>query len=185
MDDQAIVQKIWDRDEDGVADAKKRYEDYCIYIAFNVLHDRQDSEECFNDALLAAWRSIPPHRPENLKAYLGKLVREIAISRWRKNSRQKRIPSEITQSLDEIAEIVSGGDLDAELEEAELSRQISKFLSSVSETKRNVFIRRYWYYDSVESICKRYGFGKSKVLMMLKRTRDDLARHLKKEGFIK
>ena len=88
------------------------------------------------------------------------------------------------RSLDEIREIVSGDDLDAGLEEEELSREISRFLFSVDETKRNVFIRRYWYYDSVKSICQRYGFGKSRVLMMLKRTRDDLAEYLKERGFI-
>lgn len=184
MNDQAIVQKYWDRNEDAISDSKKQYEDYCLYIANNVLHDRQDAEECLNDALLAAWKSIPPQKPENLKTYLGKLIHEIAIDRWRKNNRQKRIRSELVQSLDEIEEIVSGQDFDAEIEEAELSREISRYLYSISETKRNVFIRRYWYYDSIESICARYGFGKSKVLVMFKRTRDDLAQHLKKEGYI-
>ena len=184
MNDHNIVQKFWDRNEEAINDSKKQYGDYCLYIANNVLLDRQDAEECLNDALLAAWKSIPPHMPENLKTYLGKLVREIAINRWKANKRQKRIPSEITQSLDEIAEIVSGGDFEEGLEQAELSREISRFLFSIDETKRNVFIRRYWHYDSIESICQRYGFGKSKVLMMLKRTRDDLARQLKKEGFI-
>ena len=184
MNDQTIVQKFWDRNEDAINDSKKQYEDYCLYIANNVLHDRQDAEECLNDALLAAWKSIPPQKPENLKTYLGKLVREIAINRWKANKRQKRIPSEITQSLDEIAEMVSGGDFEEDLERNELSAEISRFLFSIDEIKRNVFIRRYWHYDSIESICQRYGFGKSKVLMMLKRTRDDLARHLQKEGFI-
>ena len=184
MNDQAIVKKFWDRDEDAISDSMKQYKDYCLYIANNVLHDRQDAEECLNDALLAAWNSIPPQKPENLRTYLGKLIREIAVNRWKKNRRQKRIPSEIVQSLDEIAEMVSDGDFDAELEQAELSHAISRFLYSVDETKRNVFIRRYWHYDTIDSICKRYGFGKSKVLMMLKRTRDDLARYLKKEGFI-
>ncbi len=184
MNDQAIVQMFWDRDEDAVAEAKEQYKAYCLYIADNVLHDRRDAEECLNDALLAAWKSIPPQKPENLKTYLGKLIREIAINRWKRNTRRKRIRSDVIQSLDEIAEIVSGGDFDAALEEAELSREISRFLRAAEETKRNVFIRRYWYYDSIDSICRRYGFGKSKVLMMLKRTRDELAQHLKKEGFI-
>ena len=89
------------------------------------------------------------------------------------------------RSLDEIEEIVSSGDPDSEFEEAELSREISRFLFSVNEDKRNVFIRRYWFYDPVKSICKRYGFGKSKVLMMLKRTREDLARYLKERGYLK
>ena len=184
MDDRAIVQMFLDRNEDAVSEAKKQYEDYCMYIANNVLRDRLDAEEVFNDALLAAWNSIPPQNPANLKTYLGKLTREIAINRWKKNKRQKRIPSEITQSLDEIAEMVSGGDFEEDLERNELSAEISRFLFSIDETKRNVFIRRYWHYDSIENICQRYGFGKSRVLMMLKRTRDDLARHLKKEGFI-
>jgi len=184
VNDQAIVQRFLERDEDAISEAKKQYENYCMYIANNVLHDRQDSEECMNDALLAAWNSIPPQKPENLRTYLGKLIREIAINRWKKNTRQKRIRAEIIQSLDEMAEIVSGGDIETSIEENELSKEISKFLYSIDETKRNVFIRRYWYYDSIESICAEYGFGKSKVLMMLKRTRDSLAEHLKKEGFI-
>ncbi len=183
MNDKEIVKLFWDRNEDGVMEAKRRYEDYCMYIANNVLHDRRDSEECFNDALFAAWNSIPPQNPENLKTYLGKLVRETAINRFKANNRQKRIKSDMWQSLDEIAEMVSGGDVEENIELHELSAAISRFLYSVDETKRNVFIRRYWFYDPIESICKRYGFGKSKVLMMLKRTRDDLAKYLKKEGF--
>ena len=184
MNDQAIVQMFWDRDEDAVAESKTKYGDYCLYIADNVLGDRLDSEECLNDALLAAWRSIPPHRPENLRTYLGKLTREIAVNRRKAINRRKRIRPDAVRSLDEIAEIVSGGDLDEELDAAELAREISRYLYGIDRTKRIVFIRRYWFYDSIEKIGKRYGFGKSKVAMMLKRTRDDLARHLKKEGFI-
>lgn len=183
MNDREIVNLFRDRNEDAVSEAKKRYEDYCLYIANNVLRNRQDAEECVNDALLSAWNSIPPQNPENLKTYLGKLVREAAINRWRAENRQKRIKSDICQSLDEIAEIVSGGNVEDDIEEKELSSAISRFLYSVDETKRNVFIRRYWHYDSIDCICKRYGFKKSRVLMMLKRTRDDLAEYLKKEGF--
>ena len=184
MEDQAIVTLFRERNEDAIVEAKKRYRDYCTYIAYNVLHDKQDAEECLNDMLLAAWNSIPPQNPENLRTYLGKLIHQIAIDRWKSSHRQKRISRENVQPFDEIAEIVSGGELDSRLEEAELSREISRYLYSVDQTKRNVFIRRYWYYDSISSICQRYGFGKSKVQMMLKRTRDGLAEHLRKEGFI-
>ncbi len=184
MNDQAIVQLFWDRNEDAIRECKKQYEEYCMYIANNVLYNRQDSEECVNDALLAAWKSIPPQKPDNLRTYLGKLIREIAINRWKKNNRQKRNAGSVVRSLDEIAEMVSGGDIEEEIEASEIAREISRYLYTIDETKRNVFIRRYWYYDSVESICLMYGFGKSKVLVMLKRTRDDLAAHLRKEGFI-
>ena len=184
MDDRAIVEKFLRRDEDAVREAEKRYGAYCLRIADNVLGNRQDAEECLSDALLAAWNSIPPHRPENLRTYLGKLARETAINQWKMNTRKKRIRAEFTCPLDELEELVSDGSVGDAVEEAELSRAISRFLWSVGETKRNVFIRRYWYCDSVAEICARYGFGKSKVLMMLKRTRDDLAAHLKKEGFL-
>ena len=185
VDDRTIVRKFRERDEDAVALAKNKYRDYCVHIARNVLCDSRDAEECLNDALLAAWKSIPPNEPENLRTYLGKLTREIAINRWKTNSRKKRVRSEFVQSLDEIAETTAGGDVESEIEGRELSRAISNFLYSIDETKRNVFIRRYWYLDSVADICDGFGFKKSKVLMMLKRTRDDLAEHLKKEGYIK
>lgn len=184
MHDEVIVQKFWDRDERAISESKKRYENYCLYIANNILSDRQDAEECLNDALLAAWNSIPPQKPKNLKTYLGKLIREIAIDRWRKNKAQKRISSEFLVSLDELEGIIGENEVDSSIEEAELSRLISLFLRSVRETERNVFVRRYWYCDSIRSICGRYGFGKSKVLMMLKRMRDKLTEYLKKEGYI-
>ena len=184
MHDKVIVQKFWDRDERAISESKKRYENYCLYIANNILSDRQDAEECLNDALLAAWNSIPPQKPKNLRTYLGKLIREIAIDRWRKNKAQKRISSEFLVSLDELEGIIGENEVDSSIEEAELSRLISLFLRSVRETERNVFVRRYWYCDSIRSICGRYGFGKSKVLMMLKRMRDKLTEYLKKEGYI-
>ena len=155
-----------------------------MYIAKNVLQNEQDAEECFNDALLSVWNSIPPHKPENLKTYIGKLVHETAIDRWRKNNRQKRINTEFVLSLDEIEEVIPDNSFDEKIDESELIASISRYLKSVDEVKRNVFIRRYWYYDSIDDICKRYGFGKSKVLVMLKRLRDGLALHLKKEGYI-
>ena len=182
MNDQAIVQRLLERDEDAISEAKKQYENYCMYIANNVLHDRQDSEECMNDALLAAWNSIPPQKPENLRTYLGKLIREIAINRWKKNTRQKRIRSEIIQSLDEMAEIVSGGDIETSIEENELSKEISKFLYSIDETKRNVFIRRYWYYDSVREIAADFGVNERSIATVLFRMRAQLKKELLKEG---
>ena len=158
MDDRVIVQMFLDRNEDAIAEAKRRYGDYITYIAGNVLHDRQDAEECLNDVLYAAWESIPPQEPNNLRTYLGKLTRETAIDRWRTKNRKKRVRSDVTVPLDEIGEMVSGGDLGVALEEKELAREISRFLRQLDETKRRVFIRRYWYYDSVKSICVRHDY---------------------------
>lgn len=184
MNDEALVQAFWDRDEDAIRTAKKQYEPYCLYIANNVLHNSLDAEECLNDALLAAWNSIPPQRPGNLKTYLGKLIREIAVDRWRRNRAQKRISPESLVSLDELEELVGSSTVEEAAEEADLAHEISVFLRRLPETQRDLFIRRYWYYDSIDQICKRYGFGKSRVTVSLKRTRDKLAEHLKKEGYL-
>lgn len=185
MKDDQIVQKFIDRDEEAIAESRKNYETYCLRIAENILYNKEDAEECFNDALLAAWNSIPPQRPNNLKTYLGKLVRQISIDRWRKNNALKRSALSPAVSFDELEDIVGACNIDEEVADAELSRQISAFLRTLGETERNVFVRRYWHLDPVGDICKRYGFSKGKVSMMLKRTRGKLAEHLKKEGFMK
>lgn len=184
MNDEALVQQFWDRDEAAIPAAKERYGQYCLYVANNVLQDPLDAEECLNDALLAAWNSIPPQRPQNLKTYLGKLIREIAVNRWRRNRAQKRITPEAVVSLDELEELVGTGSVEEVVEEEELARAITAFLRTLPEIQRELFIRRYWYCDSIEQICKRYGFGKSRVTVTLKRTRDKLAEHLKKEGYL-
>ena len=182
MRDETIVRKFWDRNEDAVTEAKKHYDAYCLYIAENILFNKQDAEECFNDALLAAWNSIPPQRPENLKTYLGKLTREIAIDRWRKNKAQKRAAAEPILSFDELEDMLGAGSVEEAVEDKELARHISAFLRTLRKTERNVFVRRYWFCDPIEKIGERYGFSKGKVAMMLKRTRDRLAEYLKKEG---
>lgn len=182
MNDSEIVRLFLDRDESAPAEAQKVYGEYCRCIARNVLRDDRDVEECVNDALLAAWESIPPHRPENFKTYLGKLVREFAVDCRRRNSAQKRDPGSVA-SLDELEGIVADCGADKIFSELELANLISGFLRSASETERNVFIRRYWFYDSIDAISRRYGMGESRVKMILKRVRDRLAVCLKKEGY--
>ena len=182
MNDENIVALFWNRDKNAVVEAQKQYGDYCQYIAENVLGDMRDAEECVNDAMLSAWNSIPPKRPENLKAYLGMLVRNVSVNRRLHNNAKKRLPKSV-ESLEELGEIAALRDIEQEVRAREISRLISLHLRSLDETERNVFIRRYWYYDSIDDICEQYSFGKSKVKMMLKRTRDGLATYLKKEGY--
>ena len=181
MNDENIVALFWNRDESAVAEAQKQYGDYCLYIADNVLHDARDAEECVDDALLAAWNSIPPNRPESFRVYLGTLVRNAALDRWRRGNAKKRKQASVS-SLEELQELASACDVEQTVGANELSRLITEYLNTLGEIERSVFVRRYWCYESIESICERYGFGKSKVKMMLKRMRDDLAAYLKKEG---
>ena len=183
MSDTATVKKFFDRDESAIADAKRDYESYCKSIANNILNDPRDGEECVNDAFYAAWMSIPPNKPENLKAYLGKLTRDKALDILRKNNAQKRGAAALVP-FDELEEAIGDNVVEDAVTQSELSRIISDFLKSQKEAERKVFVRRYWYCDSVSDICERYGYGKSKVLMTLKRTRDRLAEHLKKEGYL-
>lgn len=180
MKDEAIVKLFWNRDESAVAEAEKQYGGYCLRIAENVLRDAHDAEECFNDALLAAWESIPPNRPANLKAYLGILVRNAALDRSRRSGAQKRRP-ETLESLEELGDIAAAFDVEKIADANELSRLITAHLRTLGADERRVFIRRYWHYDSIGAIAERYGFTQGKVKMMLKRTRASLAEFLKRE----
>lgn len=184
MQDREIVALFSRREETAIAEAQEKYAAYCLTIARNILGSPEDAEECVNEALHAAWNSIPPRQPENLKTYLGKLTREISLSRWRREHAGKRFPGEPPLPLDEIAEVATDDSFSPDTDEKELSAAISDFLRTLPATERNLFLRRYWYNDSVADICRRFGFGESKVKMTLKRTRDKLAKKLKKEGFI-
>lgn len=183
MKDNEIVDLFWKRDETALRESQNAYGNYCMYIARNILFNEQDSEECFNSVLLAAWKSIPPQRPDNLKTYLGRLARIISFDYIRKKNAGKRIPEDAVTSIDELQDVFGMIDVESTVEEVELSRLISAFLRACKDDERNIFVRRYWFYDSINEICTRYGFGKSKVTVSLKRTRDKLAQYLKKEGY--
>ena len=184
MDDKIIIQKFFERNEEAISISKEKYGEYCTYIAHNILLNHEDEEECMNDVLLAAWNSIPPQKPDNLKTYLGKLARNMAIDRWRKNKAQKRNTDDSIMLFEEIEEMVGKNTVESSIDSAELSAEISKFLRSIREIDRKVFVRRYWYGDSIEAICNFYGLSKSNASMILKRTREKLAVHLKKEGYL-
>lgn len=184
MEDNEIVSLFLSRNEKAVEETQLKYGRYCFCIANNILASREDSEECVNEALCAAWQSIPPHNPGSLKTYIGKITRENAISRWRKGHASKRIPSEYSVAIDEIEEIFSDDSFERDNDGKELSKAISDYLRGINETDRKIFIRRYWYCDSIKDICVRFNVGESRVKSSLKRTRDKLADYLKKEGYI-
>ena len=183
MDDNRIVELYWQRDEDAIKETKDKYGKYCYAIAYNILSDREDAEECENDTYLEAWQSMPPEKPDPLRGFLGMLSRRISLDRWRKRHAAKRGGGEISLSFDELEECIPyGKSIDEELAAEELAKLISAFLENLSEMEGNVFLRRYFYFDSINDICQRYGFGQSKVKMMLKRTREKLLVRLTEEG---
>ena len=185
MKDGEIVELFLERSERALGELQTKYGRYLFSISKGLLGNEQDAEECVNETLAASWRSIPPQRPDNLKAYAGKLCREISISRFRSLHAKKRAQSEYAMSLEEIADVIGDdGEPATEVETEALSRALSEFLRTIPEVERNMMIRRYWYNDSIKSICERFSFGESKVKVTLKRTRDKLAKYLKKEGFL-
>ncbi len=184
MDDKCIVDLYWKRDERAIEETDRKYGAYCHSIAFRILEDCSDADECVNDTYQGAWESIPPHRPAILSTYLGKLTRRISLKVLRSREVQKRGNGTVALSLEELGECIPAGtDVDAEVEFQELVATLNRFVSDLPMDERRVFVRRYYHAFSIKEICEQYHFSKSKVETMLHRTRKKLKKHLDKEGF--
>lgn len=183
MDDNQIIQLYFDRSEDAISQTAVKYGNYCHTIAYNILHDFEDSEECVNDTYLKAWGIIPPRRPKRLAAFLGKITRNLSLDRYRHNSAQKRSGGEMANALEELGDCVSSlENMDEHLDEMVLVETLNRFLGSLSAEHRKIFMRRYWYVSSVKEISDDYGITESKVKMSLLRSRNQLKAVLEKEG---
>ncbi len=170
MNDKDIVQLYLDRDQRALSVTAKKYGNYCISIAKNILCNNEDAEECVNDTYLSTWNAIPPTIPTILSAFLGKITRNLAFNKYKHNHAMKRGNGEIAIVLDELAECVSGlDDVEQEIERRELVETINSFLNTLAPRKRNIFICRYWYSDSVTSIARRYQMTESNVSTTLRR----------------
>ena len=182
MDDNKIIDLYWARSEDAISETASKYGRYCFKIAFNILFNKEDSEESVNDAYLAAWNTIPPRRPKLLGAFLGKMTRYISLDKWKNHTAAKRGGGEVPLVLDELEECVYSADSTENMYlQKEFARDINYFLESLPEAERKVFLCRYWYLDSIADIAERFDFTESKVTSMLHRTRRKLKRMLEKE----
>lgn len=180
MDDKRIVDLFWERSETALAETEKKYGSYCHRIAMNILSNELDAEECVNDAYLKAWESIPPHRPQRLSTFLGKITRNISLNRYAHNNAQKRC-HETALVYEELAELVSER-ADNTSDEGEIGAAINGFLSSLSAKSRIIFVQRYWYLCPIKEIAQNRGLSESDVKITLMRTRRKLKKHLEKEG---
>ena len=155
MEDERIIALLWQRDESGLQGAKETHGPYCGRLAYNLLGSREDAEECWSDALLRLWNTVPPERPLNLRAYLAKLTRSAAIDRLRAETAGKRGGGETPALLDELAECVSGWeDAESEALSRALGEAISRFLSKRPARQRQMFVRRYFYGEPVHALAK-------------------------------
>lgn len=183
-EDREIVALYWERDENAVRKTQEKYGRYLAKIVRNILPAPEDQEECVNDVYLKAWSSMPPHHPEVLSTYLGKLARERAIDLYRKNHSQKRGVGEYALSLSELEEVLP--DRDTTLEEAErrrLDSVLDAWLRTLPGETRKAFVGRYFYADPVKDIAACLGVSESKVKSMLFRARKALRKRLTEEGF--
>lgn len=184
MDDKRIIELYVERDERAIQETQIKYGKYCLAIAHNILNNTEDAEETVNDVYIGTWHAIPPHNPENLSTFLGKITRRYAIKRWRAARALKRGGGEVPLVLEELMGCIPAeNDMERDMEMADLSNLLNHFLAALPKQERTVFVCRYWYMDSVGSIADRYGFSQSKVKSMLSRTRNKLRTYLKKEEY--
>lgn len=183
MEDQDIIALFLNRDEKAVESVSQKYSGYLFSIAKNILCNNEDSEECVNDTYWYTWQAIPPTIPNYLKLYMGKITRNLALNYYEKQNAKKRGKGEIKVVFDELEGCISSSiSLDKQIEDREIAEHISKFLYTCSKQERVVFIRRYYFGDSLKDIAKHSNFSLSKVKNILYSMRKDLKSYLEKEG---
>ena len=185
MEDSAIVELYWQRSDRAIEESERKYGSYCEYIARSICGNGEDAGECVNDTWLLAWNSMPDKRPKRLAAFLGCLTRHLAIDRVRAESSQKRGSGEMPLALDELGECLTArSDPVREAEQRELEESIRKWLRSLNETERLVFLGRYYYLLSIPQIAGHFGYSVSKTKSILFRLRGRLRCYLEKEGLL-
>ncbi len=184
MEDSAIVKLYWDRSETAISETAVKYGSFCYSIAYNILTNNEDAQECVSDTYLAAWNAIPPKEPQILSAFLAKITRYISLNRWKSRRRTKRGGGEPALALEELGECAGSENVENVYARKEMVRSVNRFLEGLSETERNVFLRRYWGMDSIRDISESFGFSESKTASILHRTRGKLRKMLEKEGLL-
>ncbi len=184
MEDSKIVELFLKRDESAIQYTSEKYGRRLRSLSLGIVQDLQTAEECENDTYVETWNSIPPNKPNNyLYAFLARIIRHISLNCCRDRSRLKRNAyiCELSTEMEQC--IPSPDDCECRIDDTVLKDVINGFLASLDAEKRNVFVRRYWYLDSIADISKRFGLSESKVKTMLFRIRNKLREHLKKEGY--
>ena len=184
MEDSKIVELFLGRSEQAIRELSSKYGSACFRVAFRILGNREDAEECVNDAYLGVWNSVPPQRPDPLRAYVFGVVRNLALKKYHENTAQKR-NSFYDVALDEIGDVFPSADSPEQSADSEkVAESLDRFLGSLEPKDRIMFVRRYWYSDGIGDIAKRFGTTKHYVSVRLSRIRQSLKAHLEKDGIV-
>ena len=184
MEDQTIIDLFELRSEKAVGELADKYGKLCNRIAVNILKNERDAEECVNDAYLGVWNTIPPQKPEKLGSYVCRIVRNLAVKQYHYNTAQKR-NSYYDAALEELSECLpSGENVEETCDARELSQVLNRFLATLDKESRMLFVRRYWYADSVSALAEMFQLNPHTVSVRLSRLRQKLNRFLKEEGII-
>ena len=184
MSDEEIIGLFFERSEQAISELENKHGAAVRRVAANILHDEEDAKECVNDTWLGAWNSFPPNRPDPLRTYVCKIARNLATKRYHANSAQKRA-SQYDLALEEFAECVpDGSNVEDAIAAKELAEIINRFLDTLSYEDKFVFMRRYWYADSLADIAKMAGMSYNSVAVRLHRVKGKLKKLLLKEGVL-
>lgn len=184
MEYNQIVELYWQRNESAIKETNIKYGAYCHAIANNILHNNEDSEECVNDTLIKTWNTIPPHKPSNLRMFLAKITRNLSFNLFNSRHAEKRGGGEFTLILDELSEcIASESDVEDECIVKELAQSIQAFIENLPERDGNIFLRRYFFSESISAIADKYLISENNTMVILSRTRQKLKKQLIKEGY--
>lgn len=184
MDDDQIVELYWNRKEEAIKESDVKYGKLLQQISFHILFNQQDSEECVNDTYCKVWEAIPPQKPTSLRAYMGRIVRNLSINRWYENRAQKR-GGDTNVLLSELSECIPASDtVETEIDEKELTQLMNTWLLELSQDDRVLFLRRYWYTDSVKDLAKECNTSQNIMAGRIYRLRQRLKAFLLKEGIV-
>ena len=181
MEDAEIVDLFFQRSEQAIPETAAKYQGLIFQISRNILENPQDAEECVNDTYLGLWNAIPPERPDPLCAYVCAVCRNLSLKRRRDDSARKR-DSSFDRSMEELAETLGTSSTEALWAARELGREIDRFLDTLDRESRVLFVRRYWFGDSVEELSRAFHISKNNVSVRLSRIREKLRRHLLEQG---
>lgn len=185
MEDDLIIRLYWDRNEQAITETKNKYGRYCAEICHQILHNREDEEECINDLILRVWNTIPPQRPQNFKAFLAKIIRNISIDQYRKQHTQKREASAYLQSLEELdRDHPSVRSVGREYEMKEMTQAMEAFLKALPLPERRIFLKRYWYFEDIDTIAQQENVNGQRVRHVLYKVRKNLKKYLSESEMI-